>query len=61
MNIPLSSPDITGAERKAVRDVLKTPVLSLGPQIKVFEKLLARFAGRKYAIVVNSGTSALLA
>jgi len=59
MNIPLSSPDITGAERKAVRDVLKTPVLSLGPQIKVFEKLLARFAGRKYAIVVNSGTSAL--
>ncbi len=57
--IPLSSPDITDAERKAVQDVLKTPTLSLGPQIRAFEKRLAKFAGRKYAIVVNSGTSAL--
>lgn len=59
MNIPLSSPDITEAERKAVQDVLKTPVLSLGPQIQAFEKSLAKFAARKYAIVVNSGTSGL--
>ncbi|MDO8577543.1 MAG: aminotransferase class I/II-fold pyridoxal phosphate-dependent enzyme, partial [Candidatus Wildermuthbacteria bacterium] len=59
MNIPLSSPDITEAERKAVQDVLKTPMLSMGPQIPAFEKGMAKLAGRKYAIAVNSGTSAL--
>lgn len=59
MNIPLSLPDITPAERKAVLGVLRTPVLSLGPQIQAFEKLLAKFTARKYAVVVNSGTSAL--
>lgn len=57
--IPLSSPDITEAERKAVQDVLKTPVLSLGPQILAFEKALATFAGRKYAVAVHSGTAGL--
>ncbi len=59
MQIPLSSPDITNVERKAVLEVLKTPHLSLGPKLKEFEIMLARFAKRKYAVAVNSGTSAL--
>ncbi|MBI4122932.1 MAG: DegT/DnrJ/EryC1/StrS family aminotransferase [Parcubacteria group bacterium] len=60
--IPLSSPDITEAERTAVQNVLKTPILTSmgsGPQISTFEKGMARLAGRKYAVAVNSGTSAL--
>lgn len=57
--IPLSSPDITEAERKAVQDVLKTPTLSMGPRISAFEKGMAKLANRKYAVAVNSGTSAL--
>ncbi len=57
--IPLASPDITAAERKAVQDVLKTTMLSMGPRIPAFEKGMARLAGRRYAVAVNSGTSAL--
>lgn len=59
MSIPLSSPDITEAERKAVQDVLKTTMLSMGPRIPAFEKGMARLADRRYAVAVNSGTSAL--
>lgn len=57
--IPLSSPDITNAERKAVLEVLKGRTLSLGPRLKEFEERMAKFAKRKYAVGVNSGTSAL--
>ena len=57
--IPLSSPDITDSERKAVIDVLKTQTLSLGPKLNEFEERFAKFANRKYAVAVNSGTSAL--
>ncbi|MDP2641187.1 MAG: DegT/DnrJ/EryC1/StrS family aminotransferase [Candidatus Yanofskybacteria bacterium] len=59
MNIPLSAPDITDKERKAVLEVLKTPFLSLGPKQKEFEELATSIAGRKYAVAVNSGTSGL--
>ena len=57
--ISLSSPDITDVERKAVMDVLKTQTLSLGPKLQEFEGRFAKFAKRKYAVAVNSGTSAL--
>ncbi|MGB2762538.1 MAG: DegT/DnrJ/EryC1/StrS family aminotransferase [Minisyncoccales bacterium] len=57
--IPLTKPDITDLERKAVLEVLKTPVLSLGPKLEEFEKKIAKYTGVKYAIGVNSGTSAL--
>lgn len=59
MRIPLSNPDITDAEIKAVTKVLQTPQLSLGPKLPEFEKLLADYVGTKYAVAVNSGTSAL--
>ena len=59
MKIPLAKPDITNLERKAVLGVLKTPYLSLGPKLKEFEKEIAKFTGVKYAVAVNSGTSAL--
>ncbi|MCK4454160.1 DegT/DnrJ/EryC1/StrS family aminotransferase [Candidatus Parcubacteria bacterium] len=57
--IPLAQPDITNLERKAVLEVLKTPVLSLGPKLEEFEKKIAKYTGVKYAVGVNSGTSAL--
>lgn len=59
MNIPLSQPDITNLEKEAVLRVLKTPNLSLGPKLEEFEKRVAGFVGVKYAVGVNSGTSAL--
>lgn len=57
--IPLSKPDITEKEKKAVLDVLNTAHLSLGKKYLEFEKLAAKFAGVKYAVAVNSGTSGL--
>ena len=42
--IPISSPDLTQVEIDAVNAVLHTPILSIGPQIEVFERALARGA-----------------
>ena len=57
--IPLSAPDITQREIDAVVDVLKTPVLSIGPQIEEFERRCAQVARRRQAVAVSSGTAAL--
>ena len=57
--VPLSSPDITSDERSVVMDVLSGRSLSLGPMLPAFEKALADAAGVRFAVAVNSGTSAL--
>ncbi len=55
--IPLSKPDITEKEIKAVIDVLKSWWLALWPKLKEFEKLAAKIANTKFASAVNSWTS----
>lgn len=55
----MSSPDLTKAERVAVAAVLRTPNLSLGPEIKAFEETFRAFSGCKHAIGVSSGTAGL--
>ena len=57
--VPLSTPDITAKEIEAVSGVLRTPHLSLGPKVYEFEEKIASYAERRYAVVVNSGTSGL--
>lgn len=59
MKIPLSQPDLTWVERKAVLDVMESTFLSLGPKLPEFERAMAEYVGVKHAIAVNSGTSAL--
>ena len=59
MKIPMSSPDITELERRAVQDVINTPILSMGSRIKEFEQAFCKQTGAKYAIGVNSGTAGL--
>lgn len=59
MNVPLSSPDITELEVDYVTRVLWSGQLSLGPRVAEFEEQFAAYAGARYAIAVNSGTSAL--
>ncbi len=59
MKIPLSQPDLTGLERRAVLDVLESNFLSLGPKLSEFERAMAKYIGVKHAIAVNSGTSGL--
>lgn len=55
----MSSPDLTDSERHAVVEVLDTPNLSMGPQIRAFEKAFTEFTGLGHAIGVNSGTAGL--
>lgn len=57
--IPMSSPDITDAERQAVADVLQTTNLSMGTRTIAFESAIQEYSGIKHAISVNSGTAGL--
>lgn len=59
IDIPMSSPDITDAEREAVAAVVSTNYLSMGPYIQSFEKAFRDFTGTKNAIAVSSGTAGL--
>lgn len=59
MEISLSRPDITQAERDAVNEVLLTPNLSLGPKGPEFERMFCERLGCRFAVAVNSGTSGL--
>jgi perosamine synthetase len=57
--VPLSSPDITQAEIDAVTAVLRTPCLSLGPELAAFETALADYHAVPHAVAVSSGTAGL--
>ncbi len=57
--IPLAKPYIDEREISAVVEVLKSGWLTHGPKVKEFERMFAEYIGTKYAIAVNSCTSAL--
>lgn len=59
LTIPMSSPDLTEAERQAVLAVLNTPILSMGPEVESFERAISERVGVKHAIAVSSGTTGL--
>lgn len=59
MPIPLSAPDITETEIAAITAVLRTPHLSLGPELAAFESALAGYHGVPHAVAVSSGTAGL--
>jgi dTDP-4-amino-4,6-dideoxygalactose transaminase len=57
--VPMSSPDLSEAERQAVAEVMATPRLSMGPKVDAFERAVADYVGVKHAVAVNSGTAGL--
>jgi perosamine synthetase len=57
--IPMSSPDITDAERAAVAAVMQTNYLSMGQEIAAFEESFRKYTHLQHAIGVNSGTAGL--
>jgi dTDP-4-amino-4,6-dideoxygalactose transaminase len=59
MSIPMSEPDITEAEIAAVTDVLRTPILALGPRAERFERGVAARVDAPHAVAVSSGTAGL--
>jgi UDP-4-amino-4,6-dideoxy-N-acetyl-beta-L-altrosamine transaminase len=57
--LPYGRQDITSADINAVVEVLRSEFLTQGPMVPRFEDTVAQYCGAKYAIAVNSGTSAL--
>ena len=57
--IPLTRPLLGEEEEAAVAAVLRTGMLVQGARVLEFEQRLAAHTGRKHAIVVSNGTSAI--
>ncbi len=57
--IPYGRQDISDADIQAVVDVLRSDYLTQGPAVPAFEESVASYCDVKYAIAVNSATSAL--
>jgi UDP-4-amino-4,6-dideoxy-N-acetyl-beta-L-altrosamine transaminase len=57
--IPYGKQNITEADIEAVVNVLKSDYLTQGPKVPIFESEIAKFCGAKYAVAMNSATSAL--
>lgn len=60
MSIPLSVPSFKGNESRYVQDCIETGwVSTAGTYVTRFEAAICEYTGAKYAVAVNSGTSAL--
>jgi len=57
--IPYGKQDINQADIDSVVSVLQSDFLTQGPQVPLFEKIVARYCGAEYGVAVNSATSAL--
>lgn len=57
--IPYSRQDITDDDISEVVKILQSDFLTQGPTVPNFEKKVANYCGAKYAVAVNSATSAL--
>lgn len=59
ISIPYGRQSISATDIQAVVDVLQSDWLTQGPAIERFECAVADYCGAKYAVAVNSATSAL--
>lgn len=57
--VPYGKQDINQADINAVIDVLTSDFLTQGPQVPAFEQSIKDYCNVKYALAVNSATSAL--
>ena len=59
MRIPWAIPNITPDDVEYVKDILDSGWYTMGKVVKLLEDNMAQYVGRKHAIAVNNGTSAL--
>ena len=59
MNVPMAQPVLGPEELAAVKEVLDSGQLSLGPRVPAFEAAFAARVGAKHACAVSSGTAGL--
>ena len=57
---PLATATWDESEYQALQDVISSGMFTMGPKVAQFEKDFARYIGSKYAVMVNSGSSANL-
>jgi dTDP-4-amino-4,6-dideoxygalactose transaminase len=60
MNYPLATNTWNQAEENAILEVIKSGRYTMGQKVKDFERDFANFFASKYAVMVNSGSSANL-
>ena len=60
MRYPLTKKKIDQEEKAAILSALNSDRLTMGPIVLEFEMEFAKFAGKKYCMMVNSGSSANL-
>jgi UDP-4-amino-4,6-dideoxy-N-acetyl-beta-L-altrosamine transaminase len=57
--IPYARQSISDSDIEEIVQVLQSDWLTQGPSVERFEKAVAKYCGARYAVAVNSGTSAL--
>ena len=57
---PLATATWDESEYQALQDVISSGMFTMGPKVAQFEKDFAAYIGSKYAVMVNSGSSANL-
>lgn len=57
---PLATATWDEAEYQALQDVITSGMFTMGPKVAQFERDFAQYIGSKYAVMVNSGSSANL-
>lgn len=60
LNYPLAMDNWDEREREAINQVVKSNRFTMGEQVKIFESEVAAKFGSKFAVMVNSGSSANL-
>ena len=59
-NYPLATDTWNDEEYEAINRVIRSNRFTIGPEVEKFEEEFAEYFGSKYAIMVNSGSSANL-
>ena len=60
MNYPLTYSTWNNKEKTAISKIVKSSFYSMGKTVELFEKKFAKKLNRKFAVMVNSGSSANL-
>jgi len=60
MKYEMTSSTFGSSEKEAMYNVIKSDMFTMGTNVKEFESQFAKYFGRKYAVMVNSGSSANL-
>ena len=58
INYPLAADTWDEKEYEAIDRVIKSNRFTMGPEVEKFEEEFAKYFGSKYAVMVNSGSSA---